>query len=342
MRGIGETLVALALGLLIEALVMALWGRDPWASYGALLSGALGNMRAFTSTVSRSLPLVLTGLTFALGIRAGLFNIGAQGQMLIGAVVALSSGLLRLPSGLNLVVALALAALAGMLWVLPVVLLKLFRGVSEVISTIMLNWVAHWLALFLVVQKLADPVRGERTFHVPFGMRFPVISGELTWSLGVALGSILLVYAFLWHHAKGYEMRAAGLNPKAAKAYGISLPQAMGMAFLLGAVTAAWAGAVQVLGRFPYAITSDLAILGNLGFDGIAVALIGRNHPLGVVVGALFLGTLATGAARMGLHGIPIDMIYIVQGVIVISTAAPEALQLVRIQRMRAGKVRTR
>jgi simple sugar transport system permease protein len=330
------------MGILVGALVMTLWGRDPWASYWALLTGALGSVRAFTSTVSRSLPLVLTGLTFAVGVRAGLFNIGAQGQMVIGAVVALSCGLLSLPAGLGLVTALALAAVAGVVWALPVALLKLFRGVSEVISTIMLNWVAHWLVLFLVVQKLADPLRGERTFQVPLGMRFPAISGELTWSLGVAVGSALLVYAFLWHHAKGYEVRAAGLNPRAAKASGISVRRATSTAFLLGGIAAAWAGAIQVVGRFPYAITSDLATFGNLGFDGIAVALIGRSHPLGVLAGALFFGTLATGAARMGLRGIPIDMIYIVQGVIVISTAVPGALQLLRVRRMKAGRVRPR
>lgn len=341
MRAVGETLVALAMGILVGALVMALWGRDPWASYWALLTGALGDMRAFTSTVSRSLPLVLTGLTFAIGVRAGLFNIGAQGQMLVGAVVALASSLLPLPMGLRLPIGLLLAALAGAAWALPVALLKLFRGVSEVISTIMLNWVAHWLVLFLVVQKLADPLRGERTFQVPLGMRFPVISGELTWALGVALGSAALVYAFLWHHAKGYELRAAGLNPRAAKAAGIPVAWTMASAFFLGGIAAAWAGAIQILGRFPYAITSDLAILGSLGFDGIAVALIGRNHPVGVVVGALFFGTLATGAARMGLRGIPIDMIYIVQGVIVISTAVPGALQLLRIRRAKAGMVKT-
>ncbi len=335
MRPLWETLAALALGLLIGAVIMAAWGRDPWASYRALFEGALGNVRALTSTLSRSLALVLTGLTFAIGVRAGLFNIGAQGQMIVGAIVALSSALLSLPQGFQLPVAMTLSALAGAFWALPVGLLKLFRGVSEVISTIMLNWVAHWLALYLVVRKLSDPVRGERTFQVPLSMRFPVIQGELTWAVVVSLLAAGFLYWFLWHHAKGYEIRAAGLNPKAATAAGISVRRSILLAILLGGVCAAWAGAVQILGRFPYAITSDLAILGSLGFDGIAVALIGRNHPLGVLAGAFFFGTLATGAARMGLRGIPIDMIQIIQGVIVVSMAIPEAFRLLKLRKMR-------
>ncbi len=321
------------------AAVMAAWGRDPWGAYAALFTGALGNVRALASTLSRSLPLVLTGLTFAVGARAGLFNIGAQGQMLLGAVVALSCGLLSLPPGWHLLVALALSALAGALWALPVALLKLTRGVSEVISTIMLNWVAHWLTLYLVVQKLSDRVVGQRTFTVPMGMRFPVLQGELTWSWTVSVGMALFLFWFLWYHRQGYEVRAAGLNPRAARAAGISVSRAMVLALLLGGVSAAWAGAIQVLGRFPYAITSDLANLGNLGFDGIAVALIGRNHPLGILGGAFFFGVLATGAARMGLRGIPLEMIQIVQGVIVVAMAAPEALRLLRRLRARQREV---
>lgn len=330
MRAVLESLVALALGVLVGAAVMAAWGRDPWAAYAALFTGALGNARALASTLSRALPLVLTGLTFAVGARAGLFNIGAQGQMLLGAVVALSCGLFALPAGLHLAVALALAGLAGALWALPVALLKLGRGVNEVISTIMLNWIAHWLTLYLVVQKLSDRVVGQRTFTAPLGMRFPPLYGELTWSFLVSLGAALFLFWFLWHHRQGYEVRAVGLNPKAARAAGISVPRALLVALLLGGVSAAWAGAIQVLGRFPYAITSDLANLGTLGFDGIAVALIGRNHPLGILGGAFFFGVLATGAARMGLRGIPLEMIQIVQGVIVLAMAAPEALRLLR------------
>ncbi len=338
MKSLLEALFALLFGILIGAGIMALWGRDPWASYAALFQGAWGNARALASTLSRSLPLVLTGLTFAVGVRAGLFNIGAQGQMLIGAVTALSVGFLSLPPGIHLALALVFAGIAGIIWALPVALLKLLRGVNEVISTIMLNWVAHWLTLFLVVRKLSDPVRGERTFQVPLSMRFPVIYGELTWAIVASLAASLFLYWFLWHHAKGYEIRASGLNPRAARAVGISVSRSLLWAILLGGVCAAWAGALQVLGRFPYAITSDLANLGNLGFDGIAVALIGRNHPLGVLAGAFFFGTLATGAARMGLRGIPIDMIQIVQGVIVISMAVPEAFRLLRLRRRKEAQ----
>ena len=322
---------ALLLGLLLGAALMALWGYDPWAAYRALFTSAFGDRFALANTLSRATPLILTGLTFAIGVRAGLFNIGAQGQMYVGALAAVViGGLLEPPPGLHLPLALAGAMVTGALWSLPAALLKLARGVHEVISTIMLNWIALWLAQYVVLTYLSE---GRRSIQVAPEARLPLITVgiDLSSALLVGVAFALAVYGLLWHHVAGYELRAAGLNPEAARYGGVRPGRQLLRAFLLGGWAAGLAGAVEVLGRFPFALTNDLSNLGTLGFDGIAVALVGRNHPLGVMLSAVFFGALAAGRTMMEFRaGVPTDMIQIVQGVIVVAIAAPELWRLGR------------
>lgn len=328
LRPLLEVGTALLLGLLLGAALMALWGYNPWTAYRALFQGAFGDRYALANTLSRATPLILTGLTFAVGVRAGLFNIGAQGQMLLGALAAVVvGGLWDLPPGWHLLVALLAATLAGALWSLPAAILKLTRGVHEVISTIMLNWIAFWFAQYAVLNYLSE---GRRSLQAVPGARLP------TFSLGIDIGTALLVsiafavflYWVLWHMCQGYELRAAGLSPDAARYAGIRPERSLLWAFVLGGLAAGLAGAVEVLGRFPYAVTNDLSNLGTLGFDGIAVALVGRNHPLGAVVSAVFFGALAAGSGMMSFRGVPIDMIQVVQGIIVLTIAVPELWRL--------------
>ncbi len=321
------------LGLLVGGALMAMWGYDPLNAYGALFRGSFGDINSVANTLSRATPLILTGLTFAVGVRAGLFNIGAQGQMIMGATVAVALSTLPLPPVLLLVVALGGAILAGAIWSLPASILKVTRGVHEVISTIMLNWIAVWLAIYLIVNLLNDPQRGLRTISAPPGARFPSIvpGSNLTAALFLSLITALIVYFILWYMTIGFELRCTGFNPQAARYAGINPANSINLAFILGGALSGMAGATQVLGRFPYAITNDLSTLGNLGFDGIAVALVGRNHPLGAIGAAIFFGALESGAGLMGFQsGVPLDMIRVVQGVIIFAVAVPEAWQLVR------------
>lgn len=336
-RPLIEVLVALLLGLGMGAALMAMWGYDPWRAYRALFLGAFGDRFAIANTLSRATPLILTGLTFAVCLRGGLFNIGAQGQMIMGAVTAVAVSLWALPPGLHLLVAILAAMLAGALFSLPAALLKTTRGVHEVISTIMLNWIAFWLASYVIVTYLSDPFRGERTIQAAVGARFPLTMAgtDLTYALLASVLFALGIYWVLWYHPTGYELRAAGLNPYASSFAGIPPGRSMTLAFLLGGLAAGLAGATQVLGRFPYALTNTLSSLGTLGFDGIAVALVGRNHPLGVLASAVFFGALAAGATQMGFQAnVPIDMIQIVQGVIILTVAIPELLRLVHPVRL--------
>lgn len=328
-----QAILALATGLLIGAVLMAVLGYNPWKAYLALFEGALGNRYGIASTFSRATPLILTGLTFAIGVRAGLFNIGAQGQMTFGALVAVAAGTLPLPPGLHVLVALGFAMLAGAVWSLPAAYLKTSRGVHEVVSTIMLNWIGTWLATYLIITFLNDPVRGERSIQIASTARFPTVifGSDLTYAILCSIAFAITTYWILWHMTPGFELRCSGFNIGASRYAGINPARSVRLAFILGGLAAGLAGATQVLGRHPYALDNRLDMLATLGFDGIAVALVGRNHPLGIIGAGLFFGALQAGAGLMAFRArVPIDMIRVVQGTIVLAIAAPEIWELVR------------
>lgn len=325
--------LAMIIGFAIGAILLALWGYDPFKAYAALLKGSFGNIRVFGNTLAGATPLILTGLTFAIGIRAGLFNIGAQGQMYFGAIAALTVSLIALPPILHVPLSILAAMLAGMAWAIGPAVLKITRGVHEVISTIMFNWIGRWLAPFLMTVYLLHATKSYKTFSVVESSRFALMisRSDLTTGLFVSIIIAFLVYWFFWHMPQGFELRMAGLNPDAARYSGASPNRSMLWAFALGGMTAGLGGAMQVLAK-PTSFSMDIGLtgFGNLGFDGIAVALIGRNHPLGVIFGGIFFGALASGARMMQISAdVPLDMIRIVQGTIILAVAVPELHKLI-------------
>lgn len=337
-----DALCALVVGLGVGAILMAVFGYDPWKAYIGLYKGAFGNPARFADTLFNATPLVLTGLTFAIGVRAGLFNIGAQGQMLLGAIAVVAVGTLpvgdwiqphALATVVHMTLALGTAMALGALYSLPAALLKITRGVHEVISTIMLNWIAVWLVRFLAVRVLADPARAEKTISMPDTAQLTTIvaRSDLTHALWISLAFALLIYWILWHLPAGYGLRSTGLNLDATRYAGINPRKSMNLAFLLGGCASGLAGATQILGRPPiYAMYTDLSTLANFGFDGIAVALLGRNHPLGIIFGAVFFGALSAGTRMMQYEAqVPFEMARVIQGVIVLAVAIPELGRIV-------------
>ena len=330
-----ESLLAGVVGLLIGALLMYLWGFDPWKAYIALFKGAYGGSYEWASSIARGTPLILTALTFSICLRAGLVNIGAEGQMMIGAIAAITIALFKLPTGLHMIAGLVFAALAGAAWSVVPAILKITRGVSEVISTIMFNWIGRFFVIYLAIHALVDPIRAEKTLAIPPSARFPVIvrGTDLTASVYMAVGVALIIYFVLWHTTVGYEVRAAGLNPTAARYGGIRNKRTMILAFLLGGATAGLAGAALVMGLPPsYAIfSSGMPNLTNMGFDGMAVAMVGRNHPIGILLAALFFGGLNAGGRVMQFYGsnpVPLEMVRVVMGAIVLTMSIPELIRL--------------
>ncbi len=337
-KAIAESLFAVLIGLLGGALLMLAYGYDALRAYRALFLGSFGDLNGFLETLAFATPLILTALTFGIGVRAGLFNIGAEGQMYLGAIGAVMiGGALSLPPGIHLAAATLFAMLLGALWSIPVALLKIFRGVHEVVSTIMLNWVSFWLAMYLITYHLAEPGRAERAIPAQETARYMVIGASLTTVFIVAIGFALLTYFILWRTTIGYELRLVGYNPDTARYAGISIMKATVISFFIGGLAAGLAGATQVLGRPPsWTVYATMGNLVNLGFEGIGVSLIGRNHPIGIILAAIFYGGFLHGGRFMEFEvGVASELVRAINGIIIIALAMPELLNILKRVRRR-------
>lgn len=332
---VSQVIFAAVIGLAIGAVMMTVAGYDWKLAYEALWLGSFGDTWGFADTIADATPLILTGLTFGLCFRAGYFNIGAQGQMTVGALAAVAVGAyVKAPAPIAILLVIVTAGVVGALWSLPAAYLKATRGVHEVISTIMFNWIAFYLALYMVFNVLNDPRSAERTLRVHENVRLGAIvpGADATWAILISLVVAGGLYWLLWHSPWGYEMRVAGFNANALRYAGASPIWGVNFTFILAGIAAGIAGATQIIGRPPtYALYGDLSNLGDLGFDGIAVALIGRNHPIGTIAAAVFFGALSTGARMMQIMaGVPLHLIRIVHGVVIVALAAPEAWSIIR------------
>jgi len=339
---LAESLLAVGIGFLGGAFLMLLYGYDPITAYRALLTGAFGDISGIYETLSFATPLILTALTFGICVRSGLFNIGAEGQMYMGAIGAVMiGGAMSLPAGIHAATATLFAMLLGGLWSIPVSILKITRNVHEVVSTIMLNWISFWLVTYLITYQLTDPMRAERAVPAQETARYTVIGASLTTIFPVVIAFTLLIYFIVWRTTLGYELRLVGYNPEAARYAGISIPRAVVMSFLLGGLAAGLAGASQVLGRPPsWTVYATLGNLVNLGFEGIGVSLIGRNHPIGIIFAAIFYGGILHGGRFMEFEaGVASELVRAINGIIIVALAIPELLSMVSgVVKRRRGK----
>jgi general nucleoside transport system permease protein len=312
------------------------------AAYGALLSGAVGSPSALSETIVAATPLILAGLGIALGFRAGLFNIGAEGQLIAGGLVAgyVGFAIHGLPVFVHLPLALLCGFLGGAVWGFVPGILKAATGAHEVITTIMLNYVAINLSLYLLASSTfrrpgrIDPI--SRIVAVP--ARLPHLAGQglrLHAGIIVALLAAVAVAWLLGRSTLGFELRASGANPAAALTAGIDIKRATVMAMVLSGSLAGLAGAVQVLG-LQFSLAPGFS--GGLGFDAITLALLGRANPLGVVLAALLFGALRAGGLQMqAATSTPIDIVTVIQSLIVIFVAAPALVRAIyRIKGARA------
>jgi ABC-type uncharacterized transport system permease subunit len=335
-RKTAESGVAVAIGLVAAAFLMLGFGYNPLRAYLALFLGAFGSISGILESLAFATPLMVTAVTFAVGVRASLFNIGAEGQMYIGAIGAvIAGGAIAMPGGLHPIAASIFGMCLGALWALPAAVLKIWRGVHEVVSTIMLNWIAFWLVTYLIRTDFGEPGRAERAIPALPTARFPVIGETLTDVIFVVVIFCVAVTILLWRTGTGFELRLVGDNPEAARYAGASISQAILVSFLVGGLAAGLAGASQVLGRPPsWTIYATLGNLMNLGFDGIGVALIGRNHPIGGIFAAIFYGGLQNGGRYMEYNaGVPSELVSAINGIIVITLAMPEIVTILRRRR---------
>lgn len=320
-------LVAIVLGFLVGAIVMLLGGYDPIAAYSALFRRVFGSPYNFGEAIREMTPLMLTGLAVAFAFRSGMFNIGADGQVMIGMTAATVVGIkfAALPAFILVPLAVIIAGVCGGLWAGIAGYLKAKRGINEVITTIMLNWVALYLSNYIVRAFLLLPGQ-NRSEDIPASLSMTFLNSifdnaRLHWGTAIALAAAVFFYVYLWKTKQGYEMRAVGFNPHAAEYAGMNVGRNVMKAMFISGVFAGLAGAGEVLGVFHY--QSVFAASPGYGFDGIAVALLGLTHPLGVILAAILYGTLTFGSAGMSFAAdVPPELIRIVIGSIIFFIAA--------------------
>ncbi|KQQ44159.1 MAG: ABC transporter permease [Nocardioides sp.] len=291
--------------------------------YAALVNGSLGGADALTRTLNRAAPLICAGLGVSLAFRAGLFNIGAQGQMLVAGLAAGYVGFTwDLPTGLHALVALLAALVAGALWGGVIGLLKARTGAHEVITTIMLNNVARFVVLYFLGLEAFQRPNSDNKLSPPVddSATFPAI-GNLHLGIVLAVLAALVVWWLLERSTLGFEMRAVGANPDAARTAGMSVPRVYVTAMTLAGVLAGLAVTMTVLGQ-QNSVTDQVA--GTVGFDAITVALLGRATPVGTVLAGLLFGALSAGGLSMqGAAGIAPELSQVLQALIVLFVAAP-------------------
>lgn len=311
-------------------------------TYKALFLGAFGGKHQIAETLVAATPLICTGLAVTLAFRTGLFNIGAQGQLIAGALFAGWVGFaIHLPPVLHVVVALLAGVAGGALWGGIVGLLKARTGAHEVISTIMGNYVALYaLTWLLTTSWLQRPGRNEPISPVVDDTAQLPRFGDTRLHLGllVAVGAAVFVWWLLSRSTLGFQLRAVGANPDAARTAGMNVGRAYVLAMLIAGGLAGLAGAQQVLGT-DLPLTNGIA--GSFGFDGITVALLGRGSPIGTVYAALLFGALNAGGNEMqAATGTPLTLVTVLQAVIVVLVAAPALVRTVfRIRAERADAV---
>jgi len=290
---------AAAAALGVSALTVFLSGSDPVVALTALAHGAFGDRFALSDTLLKTCPLLLTGLAVAVAFRTGIWNIGAEGQLLIGAVAATAVGSVcgALPFPLPLLAAVTAAALAGAFWSGIAAGLRVTRNVSEVISTIMLNFVAVRLIGWAVHGPLMETAgRYPQSDPLPANAALPLLVGRIHLGIPLALLLAVAIWGLLFRTAAGFRWRVCGQNPRAAEFAGFRPGRELVAAMLVSGALAGLAGAVEVLG-----VTGRLyeQFSAGHGYTAIAVALLARLHPAGVTLTALFFGALAAGSGAL-------------------------------------------
>lgn len=328
----GRPLTALVIALLLGAVVIAVAQRDvnaPLKAYGALIMGAAGSSGNFANTLARTMPLLLTGASVAVALAAGLFNIGAEGQMAVGALAAAvaAAGMGSLPAPLLLPLSLLCGMIVGAAWAFLPAYLKEKRGAHEVITAILLNYIAQNTTRYLATVPLKDPsgdVPQTRTVGATLPLLLPQASDVvLHTGILVALTAVILTAIAIRRSVWGYETRAVGEGPGAAEAAGIPVSRVRVQAMMLAGALSGLAGALIVLGRLPFGrFPSDFYGLGY-GFEGLAVALLANGSLWSVIPSALLFGALGTGAEQMEFDAnTPKQIVAVVQAILIAAVAA--------------------
>ncbi|MEA4846034.1 MAG: ABC transporter permease [Clostridiaceae bacterium] len=329
LKEIAYPLVAIFISVIAGGILVYAVGKDPIVAYTAMIKGSLGDWNKFGETLVTVTPLILTGLSIAFAFKCNLFNIGVEGQFIMGAIAAVWAGwaFTGLPAILHLFLTLIVGAAAGGLWASIIGWLKAKVGSHEVINGIMMNYIAMYTSNYLVRTLLNVP---GKAYSVDIAdtaklWRFSQAFEQFNHSrmhIGIIFSLIaaLAAYYILNKTVRGYEIRAVGFNPHAAEYGGISVRKNIILSMIVSGLFAGLAGGIMTTG-VQYRVNNLFGFTGY-GLDGIAVALVGNNHPIGVILSAFLFGVLQKGGPLMQIQGIPKEVVGIIQGIIILFVAA--------------------
>jgi len=344
-------LLAILTAVIVGGIIIAAAGGNPFAAYRGLLQGAFGTPKALSETAVWATPYIFAGLAVAVAFKGGLFNIGAEGQLAFGAVTAALIGYalpgwlhISLPAYIHIPLTVGLGMLAGALWAAIPGALKAYTGGHEVINTIMMNYIALNITSFLLNGPMRDPDPmnlSARTPEIAVSARIPPIFNipgmRLHWGFVLALLVAAFIWWLLWKTTLGFEIRTVGANPDAAKYAGINVKRTIVITMALSGALAGLAGAIEVT-ALNY--RHELGFSSGYGFDAIAIALLGKTNPFGVILAAILFGAMRSGSTRMQfLTQIPVDIISVIQALILLFVAADAIVRFIYHIRVREERV---
>jgi simple sugar transport system permease protein len=334
-------LLAIFTAIILGGLIIWVAGGDPIAAYRGLVQGAFGSPKALSETAVWATPYIFAGLAVAFAFRGGLFNIGAEGQLAFGAVTAALIGYAlpgwlhtSLPAYIHIPLAVGMGMLAGAIWGAIPGALKAYTGGHEVINTIMMNYIALNITSFLLNGPMRDPDPlnlSARTPEIALSARIPPLFNipgmRVHWGFVLALLVAVFIWWLLWKTTLGFEIRTVGANPDAAKYAGINVKKTIVLTMAISGALAGLAGAIEVT-ALNY--RHELGFSSGYGFDAIAIALLGKTHPYGVILAAILFGAMRNGGTRMQfLTQIPTDIISVIQALILLFVAADAIIRFI-------------
>ncbi len=323
----GRPILAIALAMIAGAFLIIAYGKNPIEAYAAMLEGAIGSKAALANTGVRTAPLLIGGLAIAFGFKAGLLNVGVEGQIYAGGAAAAAVGItpLPVPGWLHVTLAIVAGFIGGALWGVIPALLKAYRGVSEIVITLMLNYVGIQFASLLVHEPsplaLKDSFFPQSPNILP-AARLPILIKGTSLHAGLIIGLILaiLIYLALRYTPFGFRTKMTGQNPEAARYAGINVKKQIIIVMLISAGLGGLVGTGEVLG-LKWALYDYFAV--GLGYDSIAVALMANTNPLGVILSSVFFGALRAGAGKMQVAvGIETPIAQVIQAIAVLFVIA--------------------